>query len=145
MKAFKWVYINVILINDFHNLNIDREIFMTAPQVSLMELGKFKLRQHEFHHAENAFLEEVNQHPKNHQAWYYIGYCRKRLYKMEEALDPFKNAVDINDSVPDYLYDLSSTYLALGFTKESRKVAIKLKKMDQNRFSQDQIEKLLSK
>jgi tetratricopeptide (TPR) repeat protein len=117
---------------------------MSAPEVPPMELGKFKLRQHEFQLAEKAFLKEIEKNPDNDEAWYYLGYCRKRLFRVEEALEPLKKAYKLNDSVPDYLYDLASTYIAVGLPEKGKEIAKKLKDMDQNRFSQEQIDKLLS-
>lgn len=116
---------------------------MSGPEIPPMQLGKFKLRQHEFPMAEKAFLREVELNPENHQAWYYIGFCRKRFFKVHEALEPFKKAVKLDDSVPDYLYDLATTYFAVGLPEKGKEMAMKLKKMDQKRFSQEKIDKLL--
>lgn len=61
-------------------------IVISAPEVNPMQLGKLKLRQYEFPMAEKAFLEEVKYNPNNSKAWYSVGYCRKRLFKIQEAL-----------------------------------------------------------
>lgn len=117
---------------------------MSAPKVSPMELGKFKLRQHEFPMAEKAFLQEVGLNPQNDVAWYYIGYCRRRLFKMKEALPAFEKAYSLNSTVPDYLYDLATTYLSVREIEKGKSIAQELQKMNQKRFTPEQIEKLLS-
>lgn len=118
---------------------------MSSPidSVSPMELGKFKIKQHEFKSAENAFLEEVKKNPKNHEAWFYVGYCRKRLYRIDEAVEPFEKAVSLNAKDPDYIYELALTYRAVKKHEKAIETAKKLQVMDQKRFSVDQVKQLL--
>ncbi len=118
---------------------------MSSPidSVSPMELGKFKIKQNEFKSAENAFLEEIKQNPENHEAWFYIGFCRKRLYKIDEAVEPFEKALSLSENDPDYLYELALTYRAVKKNKEAIETAKKLQSINQKRYSADQINKLL--
>ncbi len=118
---------------------------MSSPidSVPPMELGKFKIKQHEFKLAEQAFLEEIKHHPDNHEAWFYIGFCRKRLYRIDEAVEPFEKALLLNASDPDYVYELALTYRAVKKHDKALATAKKLKFMNQKRFNADQIKQLI--
>ena len=117
---------------------------MSAPSVAPMELGKFKIRQHEFKLAEEAFLKEVNQNPENHEAWFYIGFCRKRLYRVEEAVEPFEKAVNLFPSDPDYLYELALSYRTVRRHSDAFDAAKKLKNLSQTRFTAEKVEELVN-
>lgn len=118
---------------------------MSSPidSVSPMELGKFKIKQHEFKLAENAFMEEVKNNPKNHEAWFYIGFCRKRLYRIDEAVEPLEKALALNDKDPDYLYEMALTYRAVKKHDKAIETANKLQALTQKRFSSEQVKQLL--
>ena len=118
---------------------------MSSPNnsVSRMELGKFKIKQNEFKTAENAFLEEVKNNPSNHEAFFYIGFCRKRLYRIDEAVEPLEKALSLNPSDPDYLYELALTYRAVKNREKAIATAKKLQALDQKRISADEIKKLI--
>ena len=118
---------------------------MSSPQdsVSPMELGKFKIRQHEFKLAEAAFLQETKDNPSNHEAWFYIGFCRKRLYRIDEAVQPFEKALSLKGDDPDYIYEMALTYRAVKMNEKAVEMAKKLQSMDQKRFSQEQVKQLL--
>ena len=111
--------------------------------VSHMELGKFKIKQHEFKMAEKAFLEEVKQNPINHEAWFYIGFCRKRLYRIDEAVEPLERAIALNEKDPDYLYEMTLTYRAVRKHDKAIETAKKLEKLNQKRFSAEQVKQLV--
>ena len=115
----------------------------TIDSVSQMELGKFKIKQHEFKLAENAFLEEVKKNQKNHEAWFYIGFCRKRLYRIDEAVEPLEKALTLNDKDPDYLYEMTLTYRAVKKHEKAIETAKKLQALSQTRFSADQVNQLI--
>jgi tetratricopeptide (TPR) repeat protein len=118
---------------------------MSSPidSVSLMERGKFKINQHEFKLAEQAFLEEAKANPKNHEAWFYIGFCRKRLYRIDEAVAPFEKAIELKSDDPDYLYEMALTYRAVKMHDKAINTAKTLQKLDQKRFSVDQVIQLI--
>lgn len=118
---------------------------MSSPidSVSPLELGKFKIKQNEFKQAEHAFMIEVKQNPTNHEAWYYIGFCRKRLYRIDEAVEPLEKALALKDDEPAYLYEMALTYRAVKRHNDARKTAKKLQSLNQNQFSSEQIKQLI--
>lgn len=118
---------------------------MSSPidSISPMELGKFKIQQHEFKTAEKAFLEEIKVNPNNHEAWYYIGFCRKRLYRIDEAVEPLEKAISLNEKEPEYLYEMALTYRAVHQHDKALETAKKLESLDQNRFTADQVKQLI--
>lgn len=118
---------------------------MASPidSVSPMEKGKFKIRQHEFKLAERSFLEEIKNNPNNHEAWYYIGFCRKSLYRIDEAVEPLEKAIALNGSEPEYLYEMALTYRAVHQHDKAVETAKKLESLDQKRFSAEQVKQLI--
>ena len=118
---------------------------MSSPidSVAPMDLGKFKIKQHEFKLAEQAFMEEVKQRPDNHEAWFYIGFCRKRLYRIDEAVEPLEKALSLNAKDPDYLYEMALTYRAVKQNEKAVETAKKLQVLEQKRFSPEQVKQLV--
>lgn len=111
--------------------------------VSPMEKGKFKIKQHEFKQAEQAFMEETKKNPDNHEAWYYIGFCRKRLYKIDEAVEPLEKAIRLNDKVPEYLYEMALTYRAVRQHTKAIDTAKKLQELEQDKYTTEQVSQLV--
>ena len=110
-----------------------------------MELGKFKIKQNEFKTAENAFMEEIKRNPNNHEANYYIGFCRKRLYRIDDAVEPLEKALSLNPSDHDYLYEIALTYRAVKKNVKAIETAKILQALDQTKISADEIQKLVDK
>ncbi|MHA2363637.1 MAG: tetratricopeptide repeat protein [Candidatus Hodarchaeales archaeon] len=113
--------------------------------VSFMEQGKFKIKQHEFKLAEEAFLKEVAQNPNNAEAWFLITACRKKLYRFDEALEPIEKAVEVEPANPDYLYELALTYKSIGKIDKALETVRKLGSLTQDRYDTKKLLELWEK
>ena len=114
---------------------------MSSPQDSVppMEKGKFQIRQHEFKFAEKSFLQEVENNPGNDEAWFLIGYCRRKLYRVAEAREPLEKAVSLNKEDPDYFYELAICYRNLGENEKAIETVKKLGSMNQDQYDTEKL------
>jgi tetratricopeptide (TPR) repeat protein len=65
------------------------------------------------------FKEAVKKNQQDAEAWFYIGYCKGNLGRVNEAIDAFKQAIRIDPEFADVYYNLGVAYDQLGRWSEA--------------------------
>jgi tetratricopeptide (TPR) repeat protein len=79
--------------------------------------------QGDFAAAAAAFRRVLDGNPRMVDAWEFLGRCLERLGKDDEALDAYRQALEISGGSPDVALTAASLYLELGRLDEAEKHA----------------------
>ena len=120
---------------------------MTEITVDPLTQGKYYIKKHEFKRAEEEFLKEIEKNPQSVEGWYLIAYCRRTLYRYEDALEAAEKAVKFGPENPDALFELTQVYRNMGKPDEAMKLAIKMETIEECRkaFNLDKLKEMIQK
>jgi tetratricopeptide (TPR) repeat protein len=86
---------------------------------TLVSMGSMLLRAGDPDHAVHCFLRATGYDKRCTEAYYYLGVTTANKGHFEEAVRFFRRALELDDSHPGALRDLSYTYLAAGRLDEA--------------------------
>jgi len=84
----------------------------------------------EYEKAVKRFKKAIKHNEEFPEAYNYLGYCYRKLGKLEESLEAYIKALELNPDFPQAIEYLGETFLALDSLSEANKQLKRLKKLE---------------
>jgi tetratricopeptide (TPR) repeat protein len=101
-----------------------------ASSVQLTDAGKKERAVHEaqeyYSSARVSFQEAVQEDPRMHEAWNYVGYTNRKLGNYDAALTAYEQALNLKPGYPEALEYRGEAFLGLSRTSDAQQAYLDL-------------------